>query len=220
MWKRITAASVTGIAIIVVGASTASAGSATVEQGDTLSGLAAQHDTTWTAIFDANQDVIDDPDLIYPGQVLTIPDSGEIQETREAAETASTSRSAERTRPATGQVTSPYGMRTHPITGEHKLHTGTDYGYGDGVARAAADGTVAAVEWSTAYGNLVTIAHSDGVSTRYAHLASVAVADGQNVNSGDHVGSIGSTGYSTGAHLHFEVLRDGDVTDPVAWLTG
>lgn len=120
------------------------------------------------------------------------------------------------------EVTSPYGMRTHPITGVHKLHSGTDFGVGDGLARAALEGTIEAVTYDGAYGNMVTISHDtidgDSVQTRYAHLSSATVSAGQEINTGDTVGNIGSTGYSTGAHLHFEVLVNGEFVDPMTWL--
>jgi murein DD-endopeptidase MepM/ murein hydrolase activator NlpD len=109
-------------------------------------------------------------------------------------------------------------MRTHPITGVFKLHTGTDYGYGDGKAYAARAGKVAAVTYDRAYGNMITISHGDGVQTRYAHLASVVVGDGEPVSAGQVVGRIGSTGYATGPHLHFEVLKNGQLVDPAGWL--
>lgn len=125
-------------------------------------------------------------------------------------------------RPAISQVTSPYGMRTHPITGVYKLHSGTDFSVGDGVARAARAGTVSEVTLDGAYGNMVTVAHGtidgDDVVTRYAHLARATVSVGDSVAAGDTVGDIGSTGYATGPHLHFEVLVNGEFVDPMGWL--
>ena len=122
--------------------------------------------------------------------------------------------------PGTGGINSRYGMRTHPITGAHKLHTGTDFGYGDGNAYAASAGTVAEVTYDSAYGNMVTLSHGRGVQTRYAHLSGATVSVGQQVAAGDLVGKIGSTGMSTGAHLHFEVLVGGDFVNPESWLSG
>lgn len=129
-----------------------------------------------------------------------------------------TSRSTERARPGTGDVTSSYGMRTHPVTGVEKLHSGTDFDDGDGNAYAADSGTVEAVTHDGGYGNMVTVNHGGGVQTRYAHLAEPTVKVGQRVGAGAVVGRIGSTGNSTGTHLHFEVLLNGDFTNPVAWL--
>jgi murein DD-endopeptidase MepM/ murein hydrolase activator NlpD len=123
-------------------------------------------------------------------------------------------------RPGDGAVSSPFGTRGHPITGSHKLHSGIDFQYGDGLAYAAAGGTVAEVSRDPAYGNLVTIAHGQGITTRYAHLATAAVNPGDAVAPGQVVGTIGSTGLSTGPHLHFEVLVAGQFQDPAGWLGG
>lgn len=126
-------------------------------------------------------------------------------------------------RPAIAGITSPYGMRTHPITGVYKLHSGTDFSVGDGIARAARAGTVSAVTQDGAYGNMVTISHGtidgDTVETRYAHLSAATVSVGASVAAGDQVGRIGSTGYATGPHLHFEVLVNGEFVDPMTWLS-
>lgn len=123
-------------------------------------------------------------------------------------------------RPGNGVVSSPYGTRVHPITGSRRPHTGIDFQYGDGLAYAAARGTVVEVSRDPAYGNVVTIAHGQGISTRYAHLASALVSPGDAVTPGQVVGNIGSTGLSTGPHLHFEVLVNGRCQDPAGWLGG
>jgi murein DD-endopeptidase MepM/ murein hydrolase activator NlpD len=111
-------------------------------------------------------------------------------------------------------------MRVHPVTGAHRLHTGIDFQVGNGHAYAAASGTVAAVTRDPSYGNLVTIAHGQGVTTRYAHLAVSRVSPGDTVTPGQVVGEIGSTGLSTGPHLHFEIGIDGRLQDPAGWLGG
>ena len=123
-------------------------------------------------------------------------------------------------RPGDGVVSSPFGTRGHPVTGSYKLHTGIDFQYGDGQAYAAARGTVVEVSRDPAYGNLVTIAHGQGITTRYAHLAATLVNPGDAVAAGQVVGTIGSTGLSTGPHLHFELLVDGRFQDPASWLGG
>ena len=123
-------------------------------------------------------------------------------------------------RPGDGVVSSPFGTRGHPVTGGHKLHTGIDFQYGDGQAYAAARGTVVDVSRDPAYGNLVTIAHGQGITTRYAHLAATLVNSGDAVAAGQVVGTIGSTGLSTGPHLHFELLVEGRFQDPASWLGG
>jgi murein DD-endopeptidase MepM/ murein hydrolase activator NlpD len=123
-------------------------------------------------------------------------------------------------RPGKGVVSSAYGMRTHPVTGARKAHTGVDFQYADGLAYAAAEGTVAEVTVDPAYGNLLTITHSEGIRTRYAHLASTLVAAGEHVSAGQVVGKIGSTGLSTGPHLHFEIQVNGQLRDPAGWIGG
>jgi murein DD-endopeptidase MepM/ murein hydrolase activator NlpD len=124
-------------------------------------------------------------------------------------------------RPGTGAVTSPYGMRRHPILGYVKMHTGTDFGRGDGTVYAADAGRVLFTMVSKAYGNMTVIDHGivDGrrVTTLYAHQARFLVAEGQQVRKGQPVGVIGATGYATGPHLHFEVRDDGAPTDPMGW---
>ena len=124
-------------------------------------------------------------------------------------------------------LTSEYGPRVHPITGEDSFHTGTDFAAPDGTALlAAADGTVTVAEFSGGYGGLIVIEHTIGgqtVATAYAHMweHGIHVQAGDTVTAGQHIGDIGSSGNSTGPHLHFEVsLRgtDGEHPDPAAGL--
>ncbi|MGH8824123.1 MAG: M23 family metallopeptidase [Jiangellaceae bacterium] len=117
-------------------------------------------------------------------------------------------------RPGTGEVTSEFGIRRHPITGVVKLHTGTDIGRGDGYVYAADSGTVIKAEWNRAYGYMSVIDHGRGVTTLYGHQAAMYVRAGDRVGRGARIGVVGSTGYSTGPHLHFEVRRDGAPIDP------
>jgi murein DD-endopeptidase MepM/ murein hydrolase activator NlpD len=117
-------------------------------------------------------------------------------------------------RPGTGEVTSHFGIRRHPITGVVKLHTGTDLGRGDGYVYAADMGTVVKAEWNRAYGYMTVIDHGHGVTTLYAHQATMYVRAGDRVGQGVRIGVVGSTGYSTGPHLHFEVRRHGVPVDP------
>ncbi|HET9944310.1 MAG TPA: peptidoglycan DD-metalloendopeptidase family protein [Actinomycetes bacterium] len=124
--------------------------------------------------------------------------------------------------PAGGVITSPYGMRYHPILHYRKLHTGTDFSGGGSAVRAADDGRVIMTVVSEAYGNFTVIDHGvvDGhrVTTAYAHQAEFLVREGQRVSKGEQIGVIGSTGWSTGPHLHFEVREDGTVVDPMTWF--
>ncbi|MFW6090825.1 MAG: M23 family metallopeptidase [Actinomycetota bacterium] len=136
-----------------------------------------------------------------------------------AAAAQQEARSAGRFRPATGGITSQYGMRVHPITGVEKLHSGTDFSAGDGNAYAARKGRVSSVYFDAGgYGNLVTINHGGGLQTRYAHLADPKVQPGERVKAGEVIGKIGSTGASTGPHLHFEVLKHGEFVNSLKWL--
>lgn len=121
--------------------------------------------------------------------------------------------------PANGPVTSPYGYRTHPISGERKLHAGIDIGAPNGsTVVAAAGGTVVYAGWYSGYGLAVVINHGDGIATLYAHHSSLSVSTGQKVGRGQRVGAVGSTGYSTGPHLHFEVRKNGTPVDPMPYF--
>lgn len=117
-------------------------------------------------------------------------------------------------------ITSNYGWRLHPTLGYEKLHTGMDIGaaYGSKIV-AAKSGTVVTATYNSAYGNYVVINHGGGVCTLYAHQSSLAVSAGQYVNEGDVIGYVGSTGYSTGPHLHFEVIINGVTTDPLGYVS-
>ncbi|MET1037655.1 MAG: M23 family metallopeptidase [Aeromicrobium sp.] len=126
-------------------------------------------------------------------------------------------------RPVSGPITSPYGMRRHPITGVYKLHDGTDFGVGCGTPiKAAASGTIIQQYFNSAYGNRVILNNGvkRGVSvvTTYNHLSRFAVRAGAKVQRGQTIGYVGSTGYSTGCHLHFMVLTNGSTTNPTGWL--
>lgn len=117
-------------------------------------------------------------------------------------------------------ITSQYGMRTHPITGVYKLHTGTDISAPIGATFVAAnDGIVVKAEYNTAYGNMVMIDHGGGISTLYAHGSEILVSVGQTVFKGTAVLKVGSTGYSTGPHAHFEVRVNGNPVQPLDYIT-
>lgn len=117
-------------------------------------------------------------------------------------------------------ITSPYGTRTHPVTGKVKTHAGLDIGAAHGTnIFAAADGTVLVSGWNSGgYGNYVVIDHGGGITTLYAHCSSLLVSAGQKVSRGQVIAKVGSTGMSTGPHLHFEVLKNGAHTNPMAYL--
>ncbi len=112
-------------------------------------------------------------------------------------------------------VTSEYGMRFHPVLKVNKLHTGMDVGcYSGSTVVAAQSGTVLKATYNTAYGNYIVIDHGNGVSTLYAHNSVLLVSAGQKVTKGQTISKSGNTGYSTGPHMHFEVLINGNTTNP------
>ena len=122
--------------------------------------------------------------------------------------------------PGYTKITSNYGMRVHPITGQYKLHTGVDISAPIGANFVAAnDGIVTKAEYNTAYGNMVMIDHGGGISTLYAHGSEILVTVGQTVKRNEAVLKVGSTGYSTGPHAHFEVRINGVVTNPIQYIT-
>jgi murein DD-endopeptidase MepM/ murein hydrolase activator NlpD len=123
--------------------------------------------------------------------------------------------------PVDGHMTSPFGERVHPITGKAEYHTGVDIAAEPGSpVRATADGIVSFAGWSGANGNLVVLEHGLGFSTFYAHNRLVAVKVGQKVRRGDVISYLGSTGNSTGPHVHYEVWHDGKAVNPAKYLTG
>lgn len=123
--------------------------------------------------------------------------------------------------PGYTRISSKYGMRTHPITGVYKLHTGVDIIAPMGANFIAAnDGIVVKAGYNAAYGNMVIVDHGGGISTLYAHGSEIPVKVGDIVKRGETVVlKVGSTGYSTGAHAHFEVRINGVVTDPMPYIT-
>jgi murein DD-endopeptidase MepM/ murein hydrolase activator NlpD len=125
------------------------------------------------------------------------------------------------TRPVDAEVGSGFGFRSDPITGRSALHTGLDFSADPGTPiLAAAGGMVASTDYHAQYGNLLEIDHGNGLTTRYAHAQRILVKAGDLVKRGQQVALVGTTGRSTGPHLHFEVLVDGVMQDPAKFLTG
>ncbi|MEU5155138.1 M23 family metallopeptidase [Glycomyces sp. NPDC021274] len=121
--------------------------------------------------------------------------------------------------PVDGWKSSDYGWRRHPIYGTTRLHGGTDFAAGTGATIHAADsGKVVYAGWSNGYGQLTCISHGGGVSTCYAHQSEIWVNDGEHVDRDEGIGAVGSTGDSTGPHLHFEVRVHGERVNPVGYL--
>ncbi|WP_353893279.1 peptidoglycan DD-metalloendopeptidase family protein [Proteinivorax hydrogeniformans] len=118
-------------------------------------------------------------------------------------------------RPAEGRVSSPFGYRNHPFTGARQLHTGIDIANATGTPiLATANGTVVTASYSGGYGNLIIIDHGYGYTTHYAHLSEIKVRKWQEVEKGEVIGNMGSTGRSTGPHLHYEVRVGGKPVNP------
>jgi murein DD-endopeptidase MepM/ murein hydrolase activator NlpD len=141
----------------------------------------------------------------------------------ERAKQASKSRNAPMTRPVDTYITSSYGMRLHPIYRRWRLHDGTDFGARCGrPVRAAASGRVIGRYYNVGYGNRVIISHGYlrgvSVTTTYNHLSRYSTHVGQRVRRGEIIGFVGTTGYSTGCHLHFMVFRNGRTVNPMNWL--
>ncbi len=118
--------------------------------------------------------------------------------------------------PVAASVSSSFGMRRHPLLGSHRFHRGVDLRAGAGTPiRASADGRVVAAGWNGGYGRQVTVDHGAGLATTYAHMSRLAARAGQSVHRGEIIGFVGSSGLSTGPHLHYEVLKNGRAVNPL-----
>lgn len=121
--------------------------------------------------------------------------------------------------PTIGEVTSSFGWRTHPILGYERFHAGMDFGADYGTAIYASDrGRVIYAGWYGGYGNAVIIDHGNGLTTLYGHCSELFVNEGQAVQKGQPIAAVGSTGFSTGPHLHFEVRANGEPINPAQFL--
>ena len=119
-----------------------------------------------------------------------------------------------------GKVTSNFGYRYHPLTGEYKMHAGTDFSCGrqNIPIHSAKAGTVTTSKFSGSAGNYVVVDHGEGVQTRYLHFSKTIVSEGQTVQQGEQLGNCGATGDSDGIHLHFEVIANGTKVDPLPYI--
>ena len=116
-------------------------------------------------------------------------------------------------------LTSGYGMRNHPVLRQRRRHNGVDLAAPTGTpVYATADGIVGRADWFSSYGLYISIDHGGEIETRYAHLSRLAVAAGDRVEAGDVIGYVGSTGRSTGPHLHYEVRIDGVAVNPIPYM--
>ncbi len=210
-----------------------------VRSGDTLSGVVHRHlrasgeKPSSTEIYAGVKHVsrangIRNPDKIHPGQIIDLSDLAEARAPRTekpaAVDRRTMSFRAEKNpwgRIVGGEavVSSRFGMRSDPITGERRMHRGVDIAAMRGTPIHAPErGRVTFSGPHGAHGNAVIVRHANGVQTLYAHLSENSVRAGEEVSSGTQLGRVGSTGRSTGPHLHFEVLRDGRHVDPLSHL--
>jgi murein DD-endopeptidase MepM/ murein hydrolase activator NlpD len=121
--------------------------------------------------------------------------------------------------PSSLTISSHYGGRNHPVYGGWKHHSGVDISAGAGSdIKASESGVVTLSKWYSTYGNCVIISHGGGVQTLYAHASKLLVSEGQTVNKGDVIAKVGSTGVSTGNHLHFEIIINGKDVNPRPYL--
>lgn len=116
------------------------------------------------------------------------------------------------------RISSPFGMRVHPVTGVYKLHDGTDIAVPSGVPiKAAKGGTVVKSYFNSAYGNYIVIDHGNGIQTGYAHMSRRVASAGSHVSAGEVIGYVGSTGWSTGAHLHLQFIVNGSYANAMKY---
>jgi murein DD-endopeptidase MepM/ murein hydrolase activator NlpD len=145
-----------------------------------------------------------------------VPGSGNISYNREIRTAETSSTSVDFNLPVRGRVSSSFGERYHPIDKVKKFHAGMDIAVPSGTrVDTTAEGEVSFAGWSGGYGNLVVIKHPDGKESRYGHLEKVLVTEGEKVKSGQQIALSGSTGKSTGPHLHFEIRENGKVLNPM-----
>jgi murein DD-endopeptidase MepM/ murein hydrolase activator NlpD len=119
------------------------------------------------------------------------------------------------------RLTSEYGMRVHPVLGGRREHKGVDLAAPVGTPiYATADGTVSRADWFSGYGLFVSLEHGGDLQTRYGHMSRLNVAAGQHVHKGDVIGYVGTTGRTTGPHLHYEVRVAGEAVNPLPYMQG
>jgi murein DD-endopeptidase MepM/ murein hydrolase activator NlpD len=182
----------------------------TVRRGDSLSSIANQHSVGTDALADVNNL---ESATIHPGQELFIPGARMKQfELKKILGELFI-------HPTSGRLTSTFGMRNDPFTGVRRFHNGIDLAAPAGTPiYAAMAGKVAKVGVHPTYGKYIIVSHPSGYQTWYAHLQRPLVQQGKNVAQGELIGEMGSTGYSTGPHLHFSVFKDGASVDPLQFL--
>jgi len=178
----------------------------TVNRGDTLETIAQRHNTDVPSIRIANELF---SDAVPQGTALFIPGGrlGWIERQEINGELFIW--------PTSGRVTSPFGYRRSPFGGNRQFHSGIDIGAPIGTpVRAAMSGRVSVVGWDNVMGNYIVISHHSGYRTMYGHLSRTRVRTGAYVGTGERIGDVGSTGLSTGPHLHFSIFKNGVAVNP------
>lgn len=181
-----------------------------VKKGETLWDIARSYNISLSQLHTTNQNL--NPENLKIGMTLSLPESATSASPEYQAPSRSRS-SSQFIWPLYGAITSSYGWR------KSGFHHGTDISarYGEPV-KAAASGSVTFTGYRSVYGRTVVLSHRDGSETLYAHLSQIAVSRGQLVNQGEVIGAVGTTGYTTGPHLHFEVKRSKKYVNPVSVL--
>lgn len=182
----------------------------TVKKGDNLAKISKSMGVPLNAILDAN-DIRSDH--INAGETLFIPGA------KMAPAALKLALGEMMVYPVRGRLTSAYGWRNDPISGVRRFHAAIDLAAGTGITvKTAMDGKVATVGFNPTFGKFIIVSHDDGYQSMYAHLSAVSVKQGDYVSQGSKIGEVGSTGYSTGSHLHFAVYRYGRAINPLELL--
>lgn len=182
-----------------------------VRKGDSLTRIASVHGIPLEAILDANE--LESAD-IHPGMNLFLPGarlSG--SELRRAMGDLFVY-------PIIGTLTSPFGWRNDPFTGVRRFHAAVDLAAPIGTPiRASMEGRVSAVGYNSVYGKYVILTHDGGYQTWYAHMNEIRTEKGAYIKQGQRIGDVGSTGYSTGSHIHFAIFKNGRALNPLSFLS-
>ena len=188
-----------------------------VKKGDTLAAIAKKYKTETERIGKANPDI--DLDTLKVDMNIFIPGATPASSVFNLSDGRASSHSRGFRWPVAGRINSPFGWRRHPITRKRNFHTGIDIKANTGrTIRAAKNGRVVYSGWMGGYGRVVVINHGDGYSTLYAHCSSLLVRKGHRVTSGQAIAKVGSSGRTTGPHLHFEVRKSNKPVNPLSVL--
>jgi murein DD-endopeptidase MepM/ murein hydrolase activator NlpD len=169
------------------------------------------------------KELINDEVALVEMEDALLDEANKLTEIIKNLELAATYVGGEMMWPVPGQykITSPFGNRLHPISKQYKMHTGIDISGPKGTPVVAAQtGTVVYANWFGSYGKAIIVDHGGGITTLYAHNDTINVSVGSVVKKGDNIALLGSTGYSTGPHLHFEVRINGEYVEPLTYVKG